>query len=141
LLAYREVCPPAHLGISEFGFSRNPTSRTQKNGKQRFFGKNSVQTLAYYEWRATRIKAFHLPRAQMLALGACMPQPCPSAGRRFAASRSRLNYVHTGSRSGLYSTPIPTCLPCIHPFPSMSHGIAVPREFIGSQFLDTYTKR
>jgi len=28
---------------------------------------------------------------KMLALGVCLPQPCPSAGRRFAASRSRLN--------------------------------------------------
>jgi len=29
---------------------------------------------------------------KMLALGVCVPQPCPSAGRRVAASRSRLNY-------------------------------------------------
>jgi len=28
---------------------------------------------------------------KMLALGVCLSQPCPSAGRRFAASRSRLN--------------------------------------------------
>jgi len=28
----------------------------------------------------------------MLALGVCFPQPCLSAGRRFAASRSRLYY-------------------------------------------------
>jgi len=30
---------------------------------------------------------------KMLTLGVCMPQQCPSAGRRFAASRSHLNYV------------------------------------------------
>ena len=29
---------------------------------------------------------------RMLALGICLPQPRPSAGHRFAASRSRLNY-------------------------------------------------
>jgi len=29
---------------------------------------------------------------KMLALGGCLPQPCSSAGRRFAASRSRLQY-------------------------------------------------
>jgi len=29
---------------------------------------------------------------KMLALGVCFPQPCSSAGRRFASSRSRLNY-------------------------------------------------
>ena len=29
---------------------------------------------------------------QLLALGVCFPQPCLSAGRRFAASRSRLHY-------------------------------------------------
>jgi len=28
----------------------------------------------------------------MLALGICFPQPCLSAGRRFAASRSRFDY-------------------------------------------------
>ena len=28
----------------------------------------------------------------MLALSSCLPQPCPSAGRRFVASRSRLNH-------------------------------------------------
>ena len=26
------------------------------------------------------------------ALGVCLPQPCPSAGRRFAVPRSRLNF-------------------------------------------------
>jgi len=29
---------------------------------------------------------------KMLALGVCFPQPCSSAGRRFSASRSRLNH-------------------------------------------------
>jgi len=29
---------------------------------------------------------------KMLALGICLPQACSSAGRRFAASRSRLHY-------------------------------------------------
>ena len=29
---------------------------------------------------------------KILALSVCLPQPCPSAGRRFAASRSRLNH-------------------------------------------------
>jgi len=29
---------------------------------------------------------------KMLALGVCLPQPCPSAVHRFAASRSCLNY-------------------------------------------------
>jgi len=32
------------------------------------------------------------PRAQMLALGVCFLRPCPSAGRRYAASRSSLDY-------------------------------------------------
>jgi len=32
---------------------------------------------------------------KMLALGVCFPQPCSSACRRFAASRSRLNYYRT----------------------------------------------
>jgi len=29
---------------------------------------------------------------KMLALGVCLPQPCSSAGRKFAASRSRVDY-------------------------------------------------
>ena len=29
---------------------------------------------------------------EITALGVCFPQPCPSAGRRFAVSRSRLTY-------------------------------------------------
>ena len=30
----------------------------------------------------------------MIALGVCFPQPCSSDGRRFAASKSRLNYYN-----------------------------------------------
>jgi len=32
---------------------------------------------------------------KMLTLGVCFPQPCPSVGRRFVASRSRLDYYGT----------------------------------------------
>ena len=31
---------------------------------------------------------------KMPALSVCLPQPCPSAGRRFAMSRSRLNHFY-----------------------------------------------
>jgi len=34
-------------------------------------------------------------KTKMLALIVCFPQPCSSAGRRFAASRSRMNYYRT----------------------------------------------
>jgi len=50
-------------------------------------------TLLYISIRGTYSK---LVRGnEMLALGVCFPQPCPSAGRRFAASRSRLDYYQT----------------------------------------------
>jgi len=41
----------------------------------------------------TYVKFVH--KNKMLALGVCFPQPCSSDGRRFAASRSRLNYHRT----------------------------------------------
>jgi len=46
-------------------------------------------TLLYISTLGTRSK--FVQRDKMLSLGVCLPQPCLSAGRRFAASRSRLN--------------------------------------------------
>jgi len=39
-----------------------------------------------------------------LALGVCFPQPCSSAGRRFVASRSRVQYYRRIIDSLLYSS-------------------------------------
>jgi len=47
-------------------------------------------TLPYISTIGTHKK--FVRKNKMLALGVCLPQPCLSAGRRFAASRSRLNY-------------------------------------------------
>ena len=47
-------------------------------------------TLLYISIRGTCSK--FVRENKMLALGVCLPQPCPSAGRSFTASRSRLNH-------------------------------------------------
>jgi len=47
------------------------------------------KTLLYISISGTYSKCVRDPTK--IALGVCLPQPCPSAGRMFAASRSRLN--------------------------------------------------
>jgi len=47
-------------------------------------------TLLYISLLGTNSK--FVRKNEMLALGVCLLQPCPSAGRRCAATRSRLNH-------------------------------------------------
>ena len=42
-----------------------------------------------------RTNTKYMCKNKKLAFGVCFPQPCSSAGRRFAASRSRLNHYQT----------------------------------------------
>jgi len=54
---------------------------------------NLNPTLLYISILRTHTK--FIRKNKMLALGACFPEPCSSDGRRFAASRSRLNHYQT----------------------------------------------
>jgi hypothetical protein len=50
----------------------------------------------FFVWSEWKVSPWTIERENnMLALGVYLMQPCPSAGRRFAASKSHLNHYWT----------------------------------------------
>jgi len=90
---YCDILPPDFLAAKQRRILRPNTFKNRKSALRSrilFESKDLDATLLYISTLQTYSK--FVRKNNMLALGVCLPQPCPSTGRRFAASRSRLNY-------------------------------------------------